>query len=88
MTNKKQEEKGYKAILRANNTEYFGKGDTLEKALLNITVKLIYTGGSIEINGEKEIKKNIHIMQMKRLFGINKTAIRLYAKQLTKDYVK
>ena len=84
----KTKEKGFKVKLKANNTEYIGKGKTLEEALLSITVRLIYTGGTLEISGEKDIKKDIHIMQMKRLFGINKTSIKLFAKQLTKQYAK
>ena len=84
----KKENKGYTATLKANNQEYIGKGKTLEESLLNITVKLIYTGGVLEISGEKEIKKDIHIMQMKKLFGIKKTTIKLFAKQLTKEYAK
>ena len=82
---KTKEPKGYKAILKANNKEYEGKGKTLEEALLGLTVKLVYTGGTLEITGENEIKKDIHIMQMKRLFGINKTTIKLFAKQLMKQ---
>lgn len=83
-TTKKIEKKGFKAVLKANNNEYTGEGKTLEEALLQINLRLVYTGGTLEITGEKEIKKDIHIMQMKRLFGINKTSIRLYAKQLMK----
>lgn len=81
----KPEDNKVTAVLSANKQEYRGEGETIQEALLNITVRLVYTGGKLVISKGKEIiEKDIHIMQMKRLFGINKTTIKLYAKQLAK----
>ena len=72
--------------LKANNNEYIGKGETIAKALQSIVIKLVYTGGTLKIEvGDKTVKKFIHTMQMKRLFGMNKTSIKLYAKQIEKQ---
>jgi len=80
------ENKEVVAILKANNTEYIGKGETIAKALQSIVIKLIYAGGTLDVQvGDKSAHKEIHVMQMKRLFGINKTTIKLYAKQIEKS---
>ena len=82
----KKETKGVVATLKANNNEYIGKGETIDKALQSIVIKLVYTGGTLKIEvGDKTVKKVIHTMQMKRLFGMNKTSIKLYAKQIEKQ---
>lgn len=80
---KKVENNEVIATLKANNTEYIGKGETIAEALTCITVKLIYTGGTLDIKaGDKTFHEVIHTMQMKRFFGINKTSVRLHAKQI------
>jgi len=61
----------YKVKLQANNTEYKGKGDSIQDALKSLGVSYldIKTKGTITLTkGKYEIEKFFFLRQLRRLF--------------------
>jgi hypothetical protein len=76
----------YKVSLFSNNILLEGEGETLQEALGKIVIKVVFDGGVLVVTkGEKRLEKVIHQLQMRHIFGKNKTSNRLYARQLEKQ---